>query len=61
MTQTPATVRFGGSLTTDGTDIYALRGNSTNQAWKYTVSTNSWSSIANTPDNIAAGGALAYG
>ena len=39
---------------------YALRGRNSNNFWRYDVSSNSWSYMANTPANVKYGGALAY-
>lgn len=58
MAATPATVKKGGALTTDGTNIYALRGNRTNTFWRYNVATNTWTTLANVPGNVGWGGAL---
>lgn len=53
----PANIVVGGALTTNGTDLYALRGASTT-AWKYTVATNTWSAITVLLADNATGGAL---
>ncbi|MBN1176863.1 MAG: hypothetical protein JXA51_04200 [Dehalococcoidales bacterium] len=39
---------------------YALRGKNSKYFWRYDVSTNSWSYMANAPANVKYGGALAY-
>src|SRR5574343_199552 len=45
-----ASVPQGGALTWDGADtIYALHGNNTTEFAKYTISTNTWTSLAATP------------
>ncbi len=60
-------VTSGGALATDGTNIYAAKGDGDPDIRKYTVASNSWSSINNFPTNIgtnstatAAKGGLAY-
>lgn len=52
------TVKGGGALTTDGTNLYALRGDRTNGFYKYDIATNTWSQLANTPGNVGWGGSL---
>ncbi len=43
----PATVSasFGSRMVSDGTDVYLMTGYLTNQFWKYTVGTDTWSQI----------------
>ncbi len=53
-------VEHGGSLATDGADVYALRGNKLDDFWKFDVGSGSWSSLSDTPQNVEYGGALAY-
>jgi len=66
MADAPATVKYGGALTYDGTDyIYALRGNDTKSFWRYNIAADSWismawTSMADAPDKVKDGGALAY-
>jgi len=55
---TPANVKKGGALTTDGTFIYALRGDRKNGFWRYNPPTDSWTAMANVPANVGWGGAL---
>ena len=50
----------GGRLIYDGSYIYALRGNSTTDFWRYDITNNSWTPRASTPAQVAAGGALTY-
>ena len=57
---TSATVEHGGALVTDGTNIYALRGNKKKDFWEFNVSGGTWSSSADTPFNVEDGGALVY-
>jgi hypothetical protein len=59
MASTPGTVSSGGSLATNGTLIYALRGNSSD-FWSYDPATNNWSTLANTPAAVSSGAALIY-
>jgi hypothetical protein len=63
MTSAPATVGIGGALAYDGGDyIYAFRGGSTSTFWRYTITDNSWTTLASppAPNTIGAGAALAY-
>jgi len=60
LAQTPCSVGEGGSLTFDGTYIYALRGNYKQHFWRYDISTNSWSYLAYTHAGVGGGGALTY-
>ncbi len=69
MVTTPSNVKKGGSLTTDGTYLYALRGDRQKSFWRCNATTNdvagacsgasgSWTALANTPGNVGWGGAL---
>jgi hypothetical protein len=40
--------------------VYAFKGNNTKNFWCYDVAANTWSALANAPQNVEAGGALAY-
>ncbi|MBN1161592.1 MAG: hypothetical protein JXA17_06585 [Dehalococcoidales bacterium] len=60
LANTPSSVGEGGSLTFDGTYIYALRGNYRQHFWRYDIATNSWSYLAYTPAGVGGGGALTY-
>jgi uncharacterized repeat protein (TIGR01451 family) len=57
----PNTVLVGGSLATDGADIYALRGGG-NIFWKYSASaaTPVWSSLSNIGQSVGAGSGMVY-
>ncbi|NQW22733.1 MAG: hypothetical protein HQ475_04730 [SAR202 cluster bacterium] len=57
---TPSNVTGGGALTTDGTNIFALRGDGKDDFWRYSVANDSWSSLANTPSNVDSGSAMTY-
>ncbi|MBF8267793.1 MAG: hypothetical protein HW388_1301 [Dehalococcoidia bacterium] len=57
----PATVAAGGALTTDGTNVYALRGNASSSFWRFNVAANTWTSLTNAPATTGAGAALTYG
>jgi uncharacterized repeat protein (TIGR01451 family) len=61
MAPAPGNVGDGGSLTNDGINIYAIQGKTRN-AWKYTVATNTWSTITspNFTGNVGQGGSLVY-
>lgn len=59
MATTPGTISRGGALTTDGINIYALRGAATD-FWRYNPATNSWASMANLPAAVYAGASLVY-
>lgn len=55
----PGPVTAGGSLTYDGIDaIYALAGGS-QAVWRYTISSNTWTSLVDAPANVGSGGDLA--
>jgi len=43
-----------------GNYVYALRGNGTSEFWRYDTSSNTWSALAGAPQNVGAGGSLAY-
>ena len=47
-------------LATSGRYIYAFQGNDTTSFWRYDITTNSWTSMANATANVKEGGALAY-
>lgn len=49
-------VNYGASLTTDGTDMYALIGNGRGVFLKYTVGSNNWSELASLPTNTGTSG-----
>jgi len=52
---------WGASLAHDGNDyIYAFRGNNTDIFWRYSISGDSWSSLADVSRNVKAGAALVY-
>jgi hypothetical protein len=40
--------------------LYAFRGNNQKTFWKYTVASNTWTSLADAPDKVKSGGSLAY-
>jgi len=54
----PVTVKGGGALTTDGTNLYALQGDRKTGFYKYDIASNTWSQLANTPGNVGWGGSL---
>ena len=54
----PLGVGWGGSLTRIGNYIYAMRGNNTQNFYRYEISTNTWTSRAATPLKVQDGGAL---
>jgi protocatechuate 3,4-dioxygenase beta subunit len=66
MADTPASVKRGGALTTDGTYLYALRGDGKKDFWRCNATTagsagscdTSWTTMAPTPENVKWGGAL---
>ncbi|MFC2002109.1 Kelch repeat-containing protein [Chloroflexota bacterium] len=48
-------------LAMTGNYIYAFRGNDTKSFWRYDIITDSWSAIADAPDNVETGGAINCG
>ena len=60
LADTPANVKEGGALATDGTDIYALRGDKKKNFGKYDVSAGTWSTLEDAPENVKAGGSLRH-
>ena len=62
MADTPATVYGGGSqaVYTGGDYIYALRGDNTTDFWRYSISSNSWTSMASTPASVELGATMVY-
>ena len=59
MAATPGVISRGAALTTNGVNIYALRGAS-NAFWRYDPVANTWSVLANTPVNASSGAALVH-
>lgn len=59
MSSAPGTISRGGALATNGTYIYAFRGNTTD-FWRYDPTANSWSVMTSTPAAVASGGALVH-
>ena len=60
MPDAPATVHDGGSLASDGTYVYGLRGNNQPDFWRYEPLINTWTSLADAPWTPQGGAALAY-
>ena len=69
MGNTPGLVYFGGSLVwTGGDNIYALQGGypsglngyPENGFWRYSITSDSWTSMTDTPEGVSAGGSLAW-
>ena len=56
----PQAVDQGGSLANDGTYVYAMRGGSQREFYRYDLLAGAWTQLANTPATAAAGGSLAY-
>ena len=48
MADAPHNVKKGGALTTDGTNIYALRGDKHKEFFRYNVAANTWTALATT-------------
>lgn len=59
MAAAPGTISRGAALASNGTFIYALRGNSTD-FWRYDPATNNWTSLAATPAAVGEGAALVH-
>ena len=60
MADTLNNVDVADSLAHAGGFIYALRGDGTKDFWRYSISGNSWQSLADAPDSVGWGGALAF-
>lgn len=66
LASTPGTAHDGGALATDGTYIYALRGDSQPTFWRYDLDDevdlvdNTWTQLASTTASVEEGGALVY-
>ncbi len=58
MANTPASVKKGGALTTDGTNLYAFQGDRKPGFWRYNVGANTWTTLTNAPANVGWGGSL---
>ena len=56
----PNNIKKGGALTTDGTNIYVLRGDTHKEFFRYNVVANTWTTLAPVPVNVAWGGSLTY-
>ena len=61
MAPAPEVVSEGAALAYTGNYIYALRGGGSTDFWRYSISGNSWSAMASTPDGVGYGGALVDG
>lgn len=57
----PNSLTLGLSVVSDGTDIYALRGNGDRAFWKYSPSANSWTVLADAPMGAYNGSYLELG
>jgi uncharacterized repeat protein (TIGR01451 family)/uncharacterized repeat protein (TIGR02543 family) len=55
----PGAVKAGGSLTTDGTYLYAFQG-STKAFWRFDPAANKWTALPSVAANTGGGGSLAY-
>lgn len=60
LTDLPSAVDDGGSLMTDGSVLYALRGNGQNDFWRFDPQSEAWSSLTDTPDAVRAGSSATY-
>ena len=61
LSNTPGSMRYGAELAQADGDIYALRGNNQDDLYFYDISTDTWSSLANTPLSVYYGGSLVEG
>ena len=52
MADTPGRIRGGGSLATNGADIFALRGGGNTDIWRFDVSEDTWNSMADAPNGV---------
>jgi|GEM_PF-473423 len=53
LAQTPEVIENGGTLATDGTNLFATRGGGQRVFWKYNVATNTWSTLSDAPSKVA--------
>lgn len=53
-------LNIGSAYTSDGTDLYVLRGNADVAFWRYKTATNSWETLANAPAGAYYGADLVY-
>jgi uncharacterized repeat protein (TIGR01451 family) len=60
LTSAPANIGDGGASVGVYDNIYVIRGGTTSEFWRYSVTTNSWDTLTSTPGNIAAGGAITH-
>ena len=59
MASTPSDIYQGGSLANLGDDsIYVLRGDRQDDFWRYSISSNSFTTLSNTPSKIDDGGSM---
>lgn len=56
----PVDVKSGGSMTTDGHDVFVLQGGDNDRFWVFDVGVDGWYVLPSTPQNVKDGGALAY-
>ena len=54
----PRATRVGAPSSSADGFIYALRGGVTTEFWRYSVDSDSWQRLADTPDTVARGNAL---
>ena len=54
----PHNIKKGGALTTDGTNIYVLRGDRHKEFCRYNVAANTWTTLAPLAVNVGWGGSL---
>jgi hypothetical protein len=59
-TNVPQSVKGGGALTTDGTNLYLVTGNGHNFFYRYNVGANTWTLLANLPNTTNTGSASVY-
>ena len=60
MTAPPNNIKKGGALTTDGTNIYVLRGDKQKTFFRYNVAANTWTTLAPLAVNVGWGGSLTF-
>ncbi len=57
---TPDKIKAGGSLASDGSNVFAFRGGDKDDFWRFNVAANTWTSLEDAPSKVDKGGALVF-